>query len=297
VKQFDIAFIGAANLDHIAVVPRIPGTDERVVSQGFITAGGGPAATAAVAAARQGVLATFVGVVGDDLAGDIVLAKLSEEQVDTSHIIVRASEKTAESLLLIEESTGLRTIITEEPPHPVLASTFSDLAPWLHVDHVGYHSIRQAAYAGALGARVSLDGGNPVDNLSLDYVELYAPTRSQILSRYPEMNLEEAMEAASQEGPRLVVVTAGSEGSWYREGGVMGHVPAFPVEAVSTLGAGDVFHGALISQIAQDVPLRDAVEYASATAALSCRGIDGRSAIPRSVEVQQFLAHHAPGVI
>jgi sugar/nucleoside kinase (ribokinase family) len=58
-------------------------------------------------------------------------------------------------------------------------------------------------------------------------------------------------------------------------------VTGFNVDSVvSTLGAGDAFHGALLAQLVADVPLRDALAVANEIAALSCRALDGRSAIP-----------------
>ena len=62
-------------------------------------------------------------------------------------------------------------------------------------------------------------------------------------------------------------------------------VPGFPVDVVSTLGAGDVFHGALLACLDRGLPLRDALVRANACAALSCRALDGRSAIPTIAEV------------
>ena len=87
-------------------------------------------------------------------------------------------------------------------------------------------------------------------------------------------------------GAELVVVTRGEDGSvaYSRDGEVV-EAPATPVDAVSTLGAGDVFHGALLAQLVADVPLREALTFANACAALSCRALDGRSAIPTAAEV------------
>lgn len=72
--------------------------------------------------------------------------------------------------------------------------------------------------------------------------------------------------------------------------GALTQVPTFSVEVVSTLGAGDVFHGALVAALADDHPLPDAVRRANATAALSCRVLDGRGAIPTLSELNTFLA-------
>ena len=62
-------------------------------------------------------------------------------------------------------------------------------------------------------------------------------------------------------------------------------MPAPPMRPVSTLGAGDVFHGALLAALLRDRPLRDALDFANRVAALSTRALDARSAIPTSEEV------------
>jgi sugar/nucleoside kinase (ribokinase family) len=62
------------------------------------------------------------------------------------------------------------------------------------------------------------------------------------------------------------------------------------VDVASTLGAGDVFHGALLASLADERSLAEALRRANATAALSCRGLDGRSGIPTAPELERFLA-------
>jgi sugar/nucleoside kinase (ribokinase family) len=70
-------------------------------------------------------------------------------------------------------------------------------------------------------------------------------------------------------------------------------VPAVRVDVRSTLGAGDVFHGALLAAFVRGLDLRPALAFASAAAALSCAGLDGRSAIPTSSDVERVLADAA----
>jgi sulfofructose kinase len=83
-----------------------------------------------------------------------------------------------------------------------------------------------------------------------------------------------------------VVATRGELGcvAWTREGEVV-EAPGVAVDVVSTLGAGDVFHGALLARFVDNAPLHDALAFANAYAALSCRALDGRSAIPSAQEV------------
>ena len=69
----DAVFIGVATFDAIALVDGFPAPDDRVVASEVAYAGGGPAATAAVAASRLGVRTAFVGTVGDDANGRAIL--------------------------------------------------------------------------------------------------------------------------------------------------------------------------------------------------------------------------------
>jgi sulfofructose kinase len=65
--------------------------------------------------------------------------------------------------------------------------------------------------------------------------------------------------------------------------------PGFKVDVVSTLGAGDVFHGALMAQVVEGRPMAEALRRANAVAALSCLGLDGQSAIPTAQELNTYL--------
>jgi sugar/nucleoside kinase (ribokinase family) len=86
------------------------------------------------------------------------------------------------------------------------------------------------------------------------------------------------------------VVTRGSRGSVAYTDNETIEVTGYDVEPVSTLGAGDVFHGALVAFLARGAPLRDALEGANRAAALSCRALDGRSAIPTLDELERSPA-------
>jgi sulfofructose kinase len=146
-------------------------------------------------------------------------------------------------------------------------------AGWVHVDQTGYGAVPR-------DVRLSIDGGNPIDGLDLEGVALYAPTETELRERFG------SAERALQAGANLVVVTRGDLGSvaYTRDGEVV-EVAAHEVEVVSTLGAGDVFHGALLAELVRDVPLAQALGFANRCAALSCRALDGRSAIPTLLEV------------
>jgi sulfofructose kinase len=234
-----IVCVGAATRDTIYRVSEFPEPNGRVVATDRVVAGGGTAATAAVAIARLGVPARFVGVVDEDLPG-----------VET----VRMPGRMIESTILVHRDE--RAIITEEPDAFTCPPDALEDAEWVHVDHVGYRAVRG-------DVRLSVDGGNPIPDLDVSRVDLYAP------------NHDDGRRA------KITVITRGADGCTAYLGDERLDVPGYPVDdVVSTLGAGDVFHGALLAALARGLDLADALTKANAAAALSCRALDGRSAIP-----------------
>ncbi|GIG87820.1 carbohydrate kinase family protein [Plantactinospora endophytica] len=307
----EVVCVGVVTIDTIAVVDRVPGPDGRVVAAPFTVAGGGPAATAAVALARLGVPVGFCGVVGDDEDGERARALLDDAGVDTHWLTTRPGTATASSVVVVTRTTGERMIITSPSAPPDPASVPTHAARWLHVDQTGYGSVR-AAIADAPAHRraevmVSVDGGNPIAGLDLRGVELYAPSVSALRAVFPVSptdsdgdggDVAAAMRAAAAAGARQVVATDGAHGSHVLVDGAARLVPPVAVPTLSssgsTIGAGDVFHGALLAGLVEGRPLTDAAAWANAVAALSCRALDGQSGIPDAAEARQFLGTH-PG--
>lgn len=272
-----VVCVGAATLDTIFAVPEHPRPDGRVVASKLVRAGGGPAATAAVALARLGVRVFLVAAVGDDDAGEAIRAGLVDEGVDVSELIVEPGARSIESTILIEGEN--RTIVTFPGTlGPLeLGSRARELcagAAWTHVDQLGWPAVAD------LDVRLSVDGGNPIPGLDLRRVALYAPTEEALRDAFG--NAQHALDA----GADVVVKTRGAAGATaYTKHGGRVEAAAPAVDVVSTLGAGDVFHGALLAQLVRDVPLERALPAANAAAALSCRALDGRSAIPSADEL------------
>lgn len=302
-----LVFVGALTLDAIALVDRFPEPDTRHVAREIVYAGGGPAATAAVAAARLGAPAAMVGSVGDDDEGERILGLLGDHDVDTSGVQVVPGRSSGASVVVVEAEHGTRTIWTRPVPSPSItadgpAAGLIDQAEWVHVDHLGWQPVHQ--YLSELSVerrpRLSVDGGNPIEGFTPAGVDLYVPTVEALARRYGDVAVGQLLTSALSEGAHAVVGTRGAEGAVVAAAsdGVQHDVPGHPVEVVSTLGAGDVFHGALLAAITRastgntDSALPEAAGYANTAAALSCRGLDGRSAIPSDAEVRAAARAH-----
>jgi sugar/nucleoside kinase (ribokinase family) len=272
-----VVCVGLATRDTLLAVPRHPAADDIVFATNVAIGGGGPAATAAVTLARLGVTTSFVGAVGDDDTGAFIRDGLEAAGVDVSELAVVPGARSPESAIYVGPGTRAIAAFRGDMGPPQLTSRAEQLcrdAAWVHVDQTGYGTVPR-------DVRLSIDAGIPIDGLELEGVTLYAPTQAGLERDFG--TAQTALEA----GAELVVVTRGSEGctAYSRDGEVV-DAAAIPLDdPVSTLGAGDVFHGALLAGLVRSMPLAEALGFANRAAALSCRALDGRSAIPTAEEV------------
>jgi sulfofructose kinase len=271
-----VVCVGLATRDTLLKVPRHPAADELVLATDAAVAGGGPAATAAVTLARLGVPVSFVGSVGADEAGVFIRDGLAAEGVDVSELAVLPGRRSPQSAVYIASGTRAIAAFPGDAGPPRLSARAERLcheADWVHVDWTGYRTVPGET-------RLSVDAGIPVVDLDLAGVALYAPTETGLEHDFG------SAEAALAAGAELVVVTKGARGcAAYTRGGEL-EVPATSIrDPVSTLGAGDVFHGALLAALVWEQPLAEALALANRAAALSCRALDGRSAIPTLAEL------------
>ena len=112
-----------------------------------------------------------------------------------------------------------------------------------------------------------------------------------MLTGQPVTTLEQAEGAAREllrRGPRTVIVTLGARGALIADGQTTDHVPAMPVEAVDSTGAGDAFIGSLAVFLAEGVGLGEAVRRANAVAALSVTRLGTQAAFPHRAEADLF---------
>jgi sulfofructose kinase len=271
--------VGIATVDTIVLVEKYPAANERVVALDSIRAVGGPATTAAVALARLGVDTALSCVIGDDDASHFVFETLKREGIDTQHVVVDKSVRTATGTIVVSKSEQTRAIMVQ--PHsqrPSKPTNINDYQ-WIHVDQFGMQTIKDWGVKRGGATKLSIDIGYETPGLNAADYDLYAPSE----------NITTDVSTAARDR-NIVVVSKGGEGSVYSNGIDSGVVPAIKAEIVSTLGAGDVFHGALVATQVWNKPIAEAVAIANAVAGLSCRGLDGQSGIPTKAELAAYLA-------
>jgi sulfofructose kinase len=282
--------VGIATVDNIVLVERYPEKDERVVALENAHSVGGPATVAAIAMARLGVAVSLSAVVGRDEAGDFIINTLLREGVDTS-LIERSEKPTSTSTIVISASESTRAIMVK--PERVAPEkkpiNLHDFA-WIHADHFGALTLKNwGVKRGGLkgdSTKLSLDLGYATEGISSADWDLYVPSEK----------ITTDISTASRD-KNLVVISHGGEGSAYSDGEVQGRVPAISTQVKSTLGAGDVFHGALVATQVWGKALAESVLIANIVAGLSCRALDGYSAIPTRKELDEYLESNSGSLL
>ena len=271
--------VGVASLDTIVLVEKYPAADERVIALDTMRAAGGPAMTAAVTLARLGVDAALSCVVGDDEAGRFIFDVLKREGIDSKNVIVDSTIATAMGTIVVSKSEETRAIMAR--PHntlPTKPANFSDYS-WIHFDHFGVRAMKNWGISRSEERKISLDIGYPVVGVSAGDFDLYVPSEKITTDT-----------STAVRDKNMVVVSRGRQGSVFNDGTSSGVVPAIDVEVVSTLGAGDVFHGALVAAQVWGKSLEESVHIATVVAGLKCRSLDGQSGIPTKSELDAFMA-------
>jgi sulfofructose kinase len=295
----DVLCVGVASYDLIYTIPSQPGPDAKMWASALDRCGGGPAANAAVTVSRLGFSAAFAGYLGDDAFGDEHYRELQQEGVK-SDLVVRGSLPTSLSAILVKPD-GARTIVNYAGGAgtvPAGTVDFSRIQPKviLFDGHEPFISPPLARTAKAAGIKTVLDAGHVRQGTAdlLEWVD-YAVCSAQFSREYTGLDdPEQAVASLAGHAPHAVI-TLGDQGLvWHTNVGDHGRLPAYPIEAIDTTGAGDSFHGAFAAGVAAGWDWPTILEYASATAALCCTRIGGRHGIPTAQEVKAFLDRSPP---
>ena len=298
----DLLGLGASTVDVLARVERLPVEDENMRALEISVQGGGPVATAIVTAARLGARTAMLDLLGDDWRGRLIRDEFQREGVDVSGICFAGGASSPTSTILVKEGSGARSIVWAPGEAPELSPddlpvAWIESARILHVNGRHWRACLQAVgLARAAGVQVSFDGGagryRPELRELVPLVDVCIVAR-EFAARYTgEPDPQRAAAALLRAGPGLVVVTAGTQGSWvFPRDGQGFHQPAYLLEkAVDTTGCGDSYHGAFLFARLQGYDLKRAASFASAVAAINSGRLGGRAGLPRFEQVQSFLA-------
>ena len=298
-KPYDAVALGLNAVDHIIVVPHYPEFNSKIQFVSHTLAPGGQSATAMVALARLGLRARYIGKVGSDEEGRFQIQSLLSEGVESSGVKVVEGAGSQTAFIIVDRESGERTIIWDRDERLTIAEDEVDPAAvssgraLLLDGHNVEASIAAAGCARAASVPVVLD----IDNIYPGAEGLLSLTDFLISSSaFPERmtgepDLRVALKKLSEMfGSLFVAATLGSDGvmAYFREQYI--HSPSFTIECRDTTGAGDAFHGGFLYGLLAGYCVEETLRFANAVAALKCRDIGARTALPSLDDVNSLLA-------
>ena len=297
--SFDVVGLGLNAVDRIVTVRRYPalGGKERIVEAQMLP--GGQVSSAMVGARRLGLRARYIGAVGDDPEGTLLLQSLRSEDVDTQHVTVVPGAHTQSGLIVVEEGSGERTVFWEHDerlrlPRAALAEEVIADARILHVD--GFDTdvagrAAEVARAHQIVVTSDLDSAYPgIEALLplLDYLIVAEDLAPELAGVSDQAS---AVRTLAERHGCCAVVTLGARGAIACADGEIITSPALrPPRLEDTTGAGDAFRAGFIYGLAHGFPLEQTLRAANAVASLSCRALGARAALPDEDELRRFLA-------
>lgn len=299
-KDFDAVGFGLNAVDHLIVVSEYPAFDTKVRFTEYEKSAGGQTASAMVALQRLGLKTAYAGRFGSDEDGRFGFQSLEYEGVnlDFAEMIDGANNQVA--FIIIDARSGERTIIWDRDER---LSYRPDEAPIeiasrgrvLHIDaHDPPACVAMARAARAAGTIVTAD----IDNIYEGVPELL-PLIDVLISsaefphRLTGISDERAslVEMKARYGCAIVGATRGARGALIFCEGQFSESTAFEVPGGcrDTTGAGDAFHAGFIYGMLSDEDLETCLKLGNAVAALKCRSLGGRAALPTVDELKEFL--------
>ncbi len=304
-----VVVVGSANMDMVAFAPKLPAPGETVLGTRFEMACGGKGANQAVACARLGAETWFIGRVGADAFGDILLRSFQEAGVRINFVRRDPETSSGVALIFVDEQ-GQNEIVVAPGANGRVSNEDIDNAQNVWQDAkallvqfeiplvtVGY-AIGEASRHGALViVNPAPAPREPLPDEWFGLVDVWTPNEREIegltgIVVADMESAERAVKAMLDKGAKAVVLTLGANGSLLATPEFIRHYPAFPVQAVDATAAGDAFAAALTVRLAEGAPLEEAVIFANAAGALACTKVGAQPSMPTRKEVEEFLREH-----
>jgi sulfofructose kinase len=297
----EVVGLGLNATDTLIRVPHIPAPDSKLQFHDVRVLPGGEVATALVACSRWGIPTRYIGKVGDDDAGRMQAEEFARAGV-AAELIVVPDCRSQSSYILVDESTGERTIVWNRDARLVvrpeeLRHEWFDGARALHLNGNSTAAMLHAArWADENGAEVTIDVDSvyPGVEAVLEHVDYLISSR-EFPARLTGDNLLLTSLPALQKKfkSRLVAATLGREGVLAWSGESFLYCPAFVVETVDTTGAGDIFHAGFLYGLLQAWSVERTLEFSCAAAALNCVSIGARGGIRPISEIEELCRNGA----
>ena len=267
--------------------------NKKIIVDKIVECGGGSAYNVANLLAKWNVDTYLASIVGKDSYGEKLLKDIKKSKVKSKYFKLSSDVSTPISYIINNQEDGSRTIIMEKHsnnkyPGAVIMEHFDILYFDGH-----YASFANQAISANVGALKILDAGRCDDDTiklakSCDYIIC----SKDFAEEYTDMKIStddldticDVYDKLNSDFRGKIIITLGEDGSFIEYNGYK-LIPSINVKAVDTTGAGDVFHGAFIFALINDLDIIDAIKISNIAGGLSTLKVGSVNSIPRYGDV------------
>ncbi len=300
-----LVVLGSVNADHVLQVPSFPRPGETLHGRNYQVIPGGKGANQAVAAARLKADTGFIACVGDDAFGINIRENFKMDNIDIGAVKMQPNCPTGIAMIQVSDSGENSICISAEANAKLTAEAIeSDLERIRQADYLLMQletplcGIEKAAQVAKQAQTTVILNPAPAKTLSdelLSCIDVITPneTEAEVLTGIEvtdDVTAQEAANVLHSKGIDTVLITLGAKGVWLSVAGIGELIAGFRVKATDTTAAGDTFNGALVTGLLEQLPLKSAIKFAHAAAAISVTRFGAQTSIPSREEVDAFLA-------
>ncbi len=300
-----IIVFGSINIDLVATVPRLPIAGETLLGHNFFQVPGGKGANQAVAMARLGISTQMVGRIGADSFGTELINNLQRSGVQTNNIFIDETVSSGVAVIAVDDRGENQIIVIPGANGRVNqedVARLSHLLPnrtalLLQFEIPISAVVAAAKVARKAGVKVILDPApaqSHVPDELYPLVDIMTPNEVEAgqLVGFSVNSEESAKEAAAvllQRGVKCAIVKLGAKGVFCATAEESFFVPAFPIDVIDTVAAGDAFNGGLAAALHEGLSLHQAVVWGAAAGALAATKPGAQTSLPDRLTFDAFL--------
>lgn len=298
-SEFDVVGIGLNATDTLIIVPHFPSYAGKGPFNQEILSPGGQVASAMVTCANLGLRTKYIGTIGDDERGRVQLDSLLGSGINLDHVQQRKGCPNQSAYIIIDQSTGERTVFWQRPdclrldPAEIEEAMITN-SRLLHIDGHDTPAMEKAAriaHENKIPVTVDVDTIYKGFERVLPYVDYLIASSDFPIQWTHQSDPLKALETIQDEyGIHCAAMTLGAHGALARIDGKFYYSPAFVVNCVDTTGAGDVFHGGFCYGILAGWDIRKTLDFSNAMAALNCTAIGARGGISTLEKAEALMA-------
>ena len=299
-----VTVIGSINLDRTIRVARMAKPGETLHTKEIFTAGGGKGANQAIAAQRLGADTSFIGAVGEDReVSQTMLELLHEDGINCQGIATLSNHKTGQAFVIVDDDSENLIYVhgganmAFKPEHVdqnrglITQSDFvvAQFETPIDCTTEAFKIARQNGVVTILNPAPAID---QIPEELLKVTDMIVPneTETEVITGIKitdQASMINAAEKFHALGIKAVLITLGSQGTFYSYAGKIAIIPALKVNAVDTTAAGDTFIGALSSVLNKDFSnLEDAIKFSNKASSITVQRFGAQPSIPYLKEME-----------